>query len=64
VDATVHGLEPPPRSLIRFLDENQEVKGPIAEAFKTAGFSLTWQPAQQVRFRELQADPLAGAVAA
>src|SRR5205085_10773245 len=34
IDATVHGLEPPPRSLVRFLEEDQEVKGPIAEAFK------------------------------
>src|SRR5438105_5390686 len=27
LDATVHGLEPPPRSLVRFLDESQEVQG-------------------------------------
>ncbi|HEU4769134.1 MAG TPA: DUF6603 domain-containing protein, partial [Pyrinomonadaceae bacterium] len=35
----------------------------IASAFKTAGFSLTWEAATQVNFRELQADPLAGTVA-
>src|SRR5437764_13791968 len=34
INATVHGLDPPPRSLVRFLEEDQEVKGPIAEAFK------------------------------
>src|SRR5262245_35233825 len=33
-EATVHGLEPPPRSLVRFLDESQNVDGPIARAFK------------------------------
>ena len=35
----------------------------IASAFKTAGFSLTWEAAKKVSFRELQADPLAGTVA-
>src|SRR5689334_20092091 len=34
LDATVHGLEGPPRGLVRFLEENQEVQGPIAEAFR------------------------------
>src|SRR5439155_14137723 len=34
VDATVHGLAPPPRALVRFLEENQDVRGSIAEAFK------------------------------
>src|SRR5947209_3850749 len=34
LDATVHGLEGRPRSLVRFLDENQDVQGPIARAFK------------------------------
>src|SRR6476620_7950510 len=29
IDATVAGLAPPPRSLVRFLDENQELDGPI-----------------------------------
>jgi len=37
----------------------------IVEALKTAGFSLSWQAAPpEIRFRELQAEPLAGAVAA
>jgi hypothetical protein len=38
----------------------------IAAALASAGFSLTWKAVAQpdVRFRELQADPLAGAVAA
>ena len=35
----------------------------IASALSTAGFSLTWQPAQaETSFRELQADPLSEAV--
>jgi len=34
IDATVHGLEGPPRSLVRFLEENQDAQGPIAQAFK------------------------------
>jgi hypothetical protein len=34
----------------------------IADALATAGFSLAWQRQVQVRFRDLQADPLAGAV--
>src|SRR6185436_18369833 len=33
-DATVAGLEPPPRALVRFLEEKQEVDNPIAKAFK------------------------------
>src|SRR5712671_5684420 len=33
-DATVAGLEPPPRALVRFLEEKQELDGPIAKAFK------------------------------
>jgi hypothetical protein len=52
------------RNIQPALVQKQDAQKKIAEAFKTAGFSLTWQPAQQVRFRELQADPLAGAVAA
>jgi len=52
------------RNIQPTLVQKQDEQKQIAEAFKTAGFSLTWQPAQQVRFRELQADPLAGAVAA
>jgi NADH dehydrogenase I D subunit len=34
LDATVHNLQGPPRSLVRFLEENQDVQGPIAAAFK------------------------------
>jgi len=34
IDATVHNLTGPPRSLVRFLDENQQIQGPIAQAFK------------------------------
>src|ERR1043166_25938 len=33
LDATVHGLQGPPRSLVRFLDERQDVQGPIAHPF-------------------------------
>ena len=42
----------------------QEELKKIASALKTAGFSLSWEQARAVSFRELQADPLAGAVAA
>ncbi|HEX7318174.1 MAG TPA: DUF6603 domain-containing protein [Pyrinomonadaceae bacterium] len=36
----------------------------VADALAAAGFNLAWRPSQtQVRFRELQAEPLAGAVA-
>ena len=52
------------RNIQPTLVQKQDEQKHIAAALKTAGFSLTWQPAQQVRFRELQADPLAGAVAA
>src|SRR5262245_30900539 len=34
VDATVQELRPPPRALIRFLEEKQEPEGPIARAFR------------------------------
>src|SRR5882762_7016384 len=35
LDATVHDLQGPPRSLVRFLEENQQdIPGPIAAAFK------------------------------
>src|SRR5215213_6267420 len=46
--------------------EKQENQKKIVEALTAAGFALTWQPPApaDVRFRELQADPLAGAVAA
>src|SRR2546426_9550092 len=33
-DATVHDLQGPPRTLVRFLEENQEIQGSIATAFK------------------------------
>lgn len=36
----------------------------VAAALTAAGFALTWQAPAEVRFRELQADPLDGAVAA
>jgi hypothetical protein len=35
----------------------------IADALSTAGFNLAWQPAQtEIRFRELQAEPMSGSV--
>src|SRR5206468_4698223 len=34
IDATVHELGGPPRSVVRFLEENQDVQGPIAQSFK------------------------------
>jgi hypothetical protein len=46
--------------------EKQDKQKSVVAALRTAGFALTWEaptPAD-VRFRELQADPLAGAVAA
>jgi len=42
----------------------QDSQKQIVDALTAAGFVLTWQPSAEVRFRELQADPLAGAVAA
>lgn len=36
----------------------------VVAALKAAGFALTWEQPAEVRFRELQADPLAGSVAA
>ncbi len=42
----------------------QDNQKQVAAALAAAGFALTWQPPAEVRFRELQADPLAGAVAA
>lgn len=45
------------------LAQSQEEQKKIAGALVTAGFTLTWQAPQKVSFRELQADPLAGAVA-
>src|SRR5262245_51570624 len=34
IDATVANLDGPPRLLVRFLDEDQQIQGPIAQAFK------------------------------
>ncbi len=34
VDATVHPMTPPSRPLVRFLEENQEAAGPIADAVR------------------------------
>src|SRR3989442_6123806 len=34
LDGTVHDLQGPPRSLVRFLEENQEIQGSIATEFK------------------------------
>lgn len=43
----------------------QDEQKKVAAALTTAGFTLAWTaPATEVRFRELQADPLAGVVAA
>lgn len=44
----------------------QDSQKKVADALTAAGFVLTWQPATAaaVSFRELQADPLGGAVAA
>src|SRR5438093_10052355 len=34
IDATVHELQGPPRLLVRFFEENQDLQGPIARAFR------------------------------
>jgi hypothetical protein len=34
LDATVESLDPPSRALVRFLEDDQKVDGPIAEAFR------------------------------
>jgi hypothetical protein len=54
------------RDLRSVMVEKQDQQEKVVAGLKTAGFALTWQaPAPaDVRFRELQADPLAGAVAA
>lgn len=52
------------RNIQPTLVQKQDEQKKIREAFKTAGFALTWEASREVRFRELQADPLAGAVAA
>ena len=51
------------RNIQPALAQSQEEQKKIAGALVTAGFTLTWQAPQKVSFRELQADPLAGAVA-
>ena len=54
------------RDLRPVMAEKQESQKKVVAALTAAGFVLTWQaPAPaDVRFRELQSDPLAGAVAA
>jgi hypothetical protein len=52
------------RNIQPALAKQQVEQKKVAVALAAAGFTLSWQPAQQVRFRELQADPLAGAAAA
>src|SRR6185437_12054121 len=54
------------RDLRPVMVEKQDKQKNVVAALNSAGFALTWQaPAPaDVRFRELQADPLAGAVAA
>ncbi len=50
VDATVHGLEPPSRPLIRFLEERHEVTGPIADTFREK------LPEEVIGMREFRGD--------
>jgi len=52
------------RNIQSALAQRQVEQKKVAGALAAAGFTLSWQPAQQIRFRELQAEPLAGAVAA
>jgi hypothetical protein len=52
------------RNIQTTLVQKQDEQKKILAALKNSGFALSWQPAAQVRFRELQSDPLAGAVAA
>jgi hypothetical protein len=52
------------RNIQPALARKQEEQQKIRSALAAAGFSLSWQPGPEIRFRELQADPLAGAVAA
>jgi uncharacterized protein DUF6603 len=49
------------RNIQPALVQKQEEQKKIAAALKLSGFSLSWQAATEVTFRELQADPLAGA---
>ena len=50
VDATVHGLAPPSRSLVQFLEEKQAVEGPVADAFRTK------LPGEVIGMREFRGD--------
>lgn len=53
-----------PREVQTTAADKQAAHGRFIEALAAAGFNLAWQPSQaQVRFRELQAEPLSGAVA-
>jgi len=54
------------RNVQTLMAKSQAEQQNIAQALSSVGFSLTWQSISQseVRFRELQADPLAGEVAA
>jgi hypothetical protein len=54
------------RNIQTLVGKKQPDQQAIVNALSSAGFSLTWQPVSQseVRFRELQAEPLAGEVAA
>jgi hypothetical protein len=54
------------RNLQPVMAQMQDNQKKVVAALAAAGFTLTWQPPApaDVRFRELQADPLAGAVAA
>jgi hypothetical protein len=52
------------RDLRPVMVEKQEHQTNVVTALKASGFALTWEAPAEVRFRELQADPLAGAVAA
>lgn len=52
------------RNIQQALAQKQEEQKKIAAALATAGFTLSWQASTTIEFRELQADPLAGAVAA
>jgi hypothetical protein len=54
------------RDVQQLVAQKQADQEKIVAALSLAGFSLTWKPVSQadVRFRELNADPLAGAVAA
>jgi uncharacterized protein DUF6603 len=52
------------RNIQAVLTQRQDEQKKIVNALSSAGFSLAWQPRTEIRFRELQADPLAGVVAA